>query len=311
MNQMPATTGIDKENAVYSVTQLSRKIKYVLAENPQFKDLLLEGEISNFRRPDSGHIYFDLKDENTVIACVYFKYLQDGGSKDLGNGTQIVARGSLISFESRSQYQLKITKITKIGEGKHSLETKRLREKLEDEGLFDDDRKMKVPAKPKNIGIITSKNSEAVQDILNVISSRNPMMKPTMAYATIQGEGAPSSIIKALKDLNEDPDVDVIVLARGGGTSEDFMAFNDEGLVRAVASSKKPVITGIGHAVDLCLADMAADVKATTPSTAAEAAVPNYQKSALQKYKVVIAALIALLVLLILVFLIIVGLISI
>jgi len=209
----------------------------------------------------------------------------------------------LTSFAPKSQHQLKIMKIAQMGEGNTSLETKRLREKLEGEGLFNHDRKKKVPPRPKKVGIIASKNSAAIKDILNVINSRNPMMKSVMAYATIQGEGAPSSIIKALNDLNEDPDVDVIILARGGGTSEDFMAFNDEGLVRAITSSKKPVITGIGHAGDTCLVDLAADVKATTPSTAAEAAVPEGHKSDLQKYKVVIAALIALLVLLILVFL--------
>lgn len=129
------------------------------------------------------------------------------------------------------------------------------------------------------------------------------MVEPVTAHATMQGEGAPSSIIKALKDLNDDPDIDVIILARGGGTSEDLMAFNDEGLVRAIASSKKPVIAGIGHAEDTSLADLAADVKATTPSTAAEAAVPEGHKSDIQKYRVVIAVLIALFVLLIVVFL--------
>lgn len=306
MNQMPTVTGIDKENVV-SVTQLSLKIKYVLAENPQFKDLTLEGEISNFRRSDKGHIYFDLKEEKGVLACVYFKDLQEEVSNDLGNGIQIVAKGSLTSFAPESQYQLKIMKIAQVGEGNTSLETKRLKEKLEGEGLFNHDRKKKVPPRPKKVGIIASKNSKAIQDILNVINSRNPMMKSVMAYATIQGEGAPSSIIKALNDLNEEPDVDVIILARGGGTSEDFMAFNDESLVRAVASSKKPVVTGIGHAEDTSLVDLAADVKAATPSTAAEAAVPEGHKSDLQKYKVVIAVLITLLVLLILVFLLVGG----
>jgi exodeoxyribonuclease VII large subunit len=205
--------------------------------------------------------------------------------------TQIVAKGSLTSFEPKSQYQLKITKIAQVGEGNISWETKRLREKLDWEGLFNNDRKQKIPSQPKKMGIIASKNSEAIQDIFHVINSRNQMVETVTAHATMQGEGAPSSIIKALKDLNDDPDIDVIILARGGGTSEDLMAFNDEGLVRAIASSKKPVITGIGHAEDTSLADLAADVKATTPSTAAEAAVPKGHKSDIQKYRVVIAVL--------------------
>jgi len=300
---MPAVTGNDNENVIYSVTQLSRKIRDILAGNPQFKDLFLEGEISNLRRPDSGHTYFDLKDETSVLACVYFKNLQAEVCNDLGNGIQIVARGSLISFEPRSQYQLKITKITQVGEGNTSRELKHLREKLEAEGLFNYDRKKKVPLRPRKVGVIASKNSDAEQDILNVFNSCKPTIKPVMAYATTRGEGAPFSIIKALKDLNENPDVDEIILARGGGPSEDFMAFNDEALVRAIASSKKPVITGIGHSGNSCLADLAADYVATTPSTAAEAAVPESHKSDLQKYKVAIVGLIVLLVFLIIVFL--------
>lgn len=301
MNQMPAVTGIDNENAV-SITQISHKIKDVLSENPQFQDIFLKGEISNFRRPDSGHIYFDLKDDKSVLACAYFKYYQNDITKYLGNGIQIVAKGSLTSFEPKSQYQLKITKIAKVGEGNISRETKRLKEKLDGEGLFNNDRKKKVPPHPKKVGIIASKSSEAIQDIFHVINSRSQTVETVTAHATMQGEGAPSSIIEALNYLNEDTDSDVIILARGGGTSEDLMAFNDEGLVRAVASSKKPVITGIGHAEDTSLTDLAADVKATTPSTAAEAAVPEDHKSDIQKYKVVIAALIALLVLLIVIF---------
>jgi exodeoxyribonuclease VII large subunit len=311
MTQMPAVTGIDKESAV-SITQISQKIKDVLSENPQFRDIFLKGEISNFRKAVSGHIYFDLKDNKGILACGYFKDHQDEISNDLGDGIQIVTKGSLTSFEPKSQYQLKITKIAKNGRRQHLTRNKAPQREAGHGGpVLNNDGKKKVPPRPNKVGIIASKDSEAIQDILHVINSRNPKVETVMAHAKMQGEGAPSSIIKALNYLNEDTDSDVIILAKCSGNSEDLMAFNDEGLVRAVASRKKPVVTGIGHAEDMSLVDLAADVKATTPSTAAEAAVPEGHKSDLQKYRVVITALITVLVLLIIVFLIADGLISI
>lgn len=284
---MPSVAGIAKENldlansdpnAIYSVTELSRNIKDALAANPQLNNLLLKGEISNFVRAASGHIYFNLKDENCALACAYLRHLQEAGFNDLGNGIQIVATGSVTSYEPRSQYQLNIKKIIPIGDGKSSLKLKRLREKLEAEGLFNQDRKKPVPLLPRKVGIITSKDSAAIKDILTVVNSSCPRMNLVMAYAAMQGEGAPSSIIRALSYLDKTDDVDTIILARGGGTSEDFMAFNDEGLVRAIVSSTKPLITGIGHEMDTCLADLAADFRASTPSTAAKAAVPDIKE---------------------------------
>ncbi len=284
---MPSETGIASNSlglvnidptTIYSVTELSQNIKHVLSANPQFNDILLKGEISNFARAASGHIYFNLKDENCVIACALFRHLQEKGCNDLGDGIQVMAMGSVTAYEPRSQYQLSIKKIMPIGDGVSSQKLKSLREKLEGEGLFNQDRRKPIPRLPEKVGIITSKDSAAITDILTVVNSRCPKVDLVMVYATLQGENAPSSMIQAMSHLIKASDVDVIILARGGGPSEDFEAFNDEALVRAIASSPKPIITGIGHEKDICLADLAADFRASTPSTAAKAAIPDLQE---------------------------------
>jgi len=284
---MPPEIGTSQENlgladidpsAIYTVTEISRHIKDYFAANPQFNSLLLKGEISNFSRAASGHIYFNLRDEDCVIACAYFRRLQEAGCNDLGDGLQIVAMGYLTGYAPRSQYQLHVKKIIPVGDGLSAQRLKLLREKLEGEGLFDQSRKKLLPRLPRKVGIITSRDSAAITDILTVVNSRYPNMNIVMAYATIQGDGAPGSIVRALSYLNRVNDVDVIILARGGGPSEDFMAFNDESLVRAIATSPKPVITGIGHERDNCLADLAADFRAATPTAAAKAAIPDVQE---------------------------------
>ena len=186
--------------------------------------------------------------------------------------------GSVVVYEPRSQYQVSIKKIIPIGDGISSLKLKRRRETLETEGLFSQDRKKPIPCLPRKIGIITSKDSAAIKDILTVVNARSPKMDLVMAYVTLQGNGAPGNIILALSSLAKIKDIDAIMLARGGGPSEDFMAFNDEELVRAIASSTKPIITGLGHERDVCLADLVADFRASTPSTAAKAAIPDIQE---------------------------------
>ncbi len=284
---MPSETGIAPNSldlvnidptAIYSVTELSQNIKQVLSTNTQFNDILLKGEISNFAKAASGHIYFNLKDENCVITCALFRHLQEAACNDLGDGIQVVAMGSVTAYEPRSQYQLSIKKIMPIGDGISSLKLKRLKEKLEGEGLFDQDRKKPISRLPRKVGIITSKDSAAITDILTVVNSRCPKIDLVMAYATLQGENAPNSMIQALSHLIKANDVDAVILARGGGPSEDFKAFNDEALVRTIASSPKPIITGIGHERDTCLADLAASFRASTPSTAAKAAIPDVQE---------------------------------
>jgi exodeoxyribonuclease VII large subunit len=200
------------------------------------------------------------------------------GCNELGDGMQVVAIGSMTTYEPRSQYQLIIKRIIPIGDGVSSLKLNRLKEKLEGDGLFNQDRKKPIPRLPRKVGIITSKDSAAITDILTVVNSRCPKMDLVMAYATLQGDNSPRSIIQALSHLIKASDVDSIILARGGGPSEDFKTFNDEALVRSIASSPKPIITGIGHERDTCLADLAADFRASTPSTAAKAAIPDIQE---------------------------------
>lgn len=284
---MPSGTEVASKNsdlvnldptAIYSVTELSQNIKKVLSSNPQFNNVLLKGEVSNFARAASGHIYFNLIDERCAIACAFFRNFQETWCNDMGDGIQVVAMGSIMVYEPRSQYQLNISKIIPLGDGIISLRLKRLKDKLEGEGLFSQERKKPLPLLPRKVGILTSKDSAAITDILTVVNSQCPKMDLMMAYATIQGDGASRSIIQALKRLDNASDVDTIILARGGGPSEDFTVFNDEELVRAIASSTKPIITGIGHERNTCLADLAADVRASTPSTAAKVAVPNFQE---------------------------------
>jgi exodeoxyribonuclease VII large subunit len=309
---------------VYSVTELSQSLKRFLSETQQFNHVRLKGEITNFFRAASGHIFFYLKEDDYVIACAFFKSQQFIGCNDLGNGTLVLASGSLGIYKEKSQYQLIINKITTIGDGVYSSKLKRLKDKLEREGLFSQDRKKPIPHLPKKIGVITSKDSTAVKDIRTVVDARFPKMDLVLAYATIQGEGAPSSIIQALVALAEISDVDAIILARGGGPSEDFMALNDERLVRFIASNTKPIITGIGHESDTCLVDLVADFRASTPSTAAQAAIPDilvlrndlsslrknldrsnqsYEEiNKVSRYKAIIAVLIVLLLLVILIF---------
>ncbi|VVB69047.1 Exodeoxyribonuclease 7 large subunit [uncultured archaeon] len=259
----------------YSVAALSQCIEQVLSSSPQFNDVLLKGEISNLTRAASGHIYFSLKDEDYIIACALFRQFQSGDCNELCDGLQVVALGSIMVYVPRSQYQLSIKKITPIGKGSSSLELERLRDKLNAEGLFNQERKKPVPRLPRKVGIITSKDSAAIKDILAVVNAQCPEMDLVFAYVTSQGDSASSNMVQAFNWLATMKGIDAIIIARGGGPSEDFMVFNDEYLVRAIASSTKPIITGIGHERDVCLADLAADYRASTPSTAARAVIPD------------------------------------
>ncbi|VVB68777.1 Exodeoxyribonuclease 7 large subunit [uncultured archaeon] len=186
--------------------------------------------------------------------------------------------GSVMIYKDRSQYQFHIKKITPIWDGSSSLNLKRVKDKLEAEGLFNQERKKPIPRIPRKVGVITSKDSAAIKDILTVVNAQCPEMDLVLAYATIQGGGAASNIVQALNWLAMIKDVDAIILARGGGSPEDFMAFNDEELVRAIASSSKPIITGIGHERDVCLVDLVADYRASTPSMAARAVIPDIRE---------------------------------
>ena len=275
--QIQETYGISPSE-IQSVSVLSQNIKQILTTHPCFTSVLVLGEVTNFNKASSGHIYFSLKDEKSEIACIFFKSMHKNVDFDLDNGLQVLVKGAITTYEPRSRYQLNIIQILPVGEGISLLRLKRLKEKLAKEGLFDESRKKPIPILPRKIGIITSKNGAALKDILKVVETRFPKMNIVIAPVIVQGEKASKDIIRGLNLLSTINEVDTIILARGGGSAEELMVFNDEALVRAISVSNKAIVTGIGHEKDTTLADLVADLRASTPSTAAKAAVSDVEK---------------------------------
>ena len=257
---------------VYSVKEITAKIKGLLESG--FGTITVEGEISNFRPSSTGHFYFTLKDEKAAISAVMFK----GRSRFLGfvpkDGMTVQVSGALSVYEQRGAYQIVIDKMTLAGEGDILRLLEERKQRLAQEGLFDSARKKSIPAFPKKIAVITSPTGAAVRDIINVASRRNAKITVTVLPAAVQGEGAAEALTKQLKIADTHALGDVIILGRGGGSLEDLLPFSDEGLVRAVAACKTPVISAVGHEIDWALSDYAADLRAPTPSAAAELAVP-------------------------------------
>ena len=275
--QIQETYGI-APSEIQSVSVLSQNIKQILTTHPGFTSVLVLGEVTNFNKASSGHIYFSLKDEKSEIACTFFKSMHKNVDFDIDNGLQVLVKGAITTYEPRSRYQLNIIQILPVGEGISLLRLKRLKEKLAKEGLFDESRKKPIPNLPRKIGIITSKNGAALKDILKVVETRFPKMNIVIAPVMVQGEAASKDIIRGLTLLSTIDEVDTIILARGGGSAEELMVFNDEALVRAISASNKAIVTGIGHEKDTTLADLVADLRASTPSTAAKAAVSDVEK---------------------------------
>jgi exodeoxyribonuclease VII large subunit len=255
-----------------SVSDLTRYLRQLLESDEILRDVWVQGEISNLSQPASGHIYFTLKDSGASLRCVMWRSIASRLKVNLQNGMGIVAHGNINIYEVAGQYQLNIDAIRTKGEGELHQEFMRLKMILEAEGLFDRDRKRPIPDSIRKIGIVTSITGAAVQDILNTIRRRNPMLEVVIAGTLVQGVGAPEALVGAIQLLNQKVEPDLILVARGGGSLEDLWAFNDERVVRAIVSSKSPVITGIGHETDFTLSDFAADVRAPTPTAAAELA---------------------------------------
>ncbi len=257
---------------VYSVKEITAKIKGLLESG--FGTITVEGEISNFRPSSTGHFYFTLKDEKAAISAVMFK----GRSRFLGfvpkDGMTVQVSGALSVYEQRGAYQIVIDKMTLAGEGDILRLLEERKQRLAQEGLFDSARKKSIPAFPEKIAVITSPTGAAVRDIINVASRRNAKITVTVLPAAVQGVGAAEALTKQLKIADTHALGDVIILGRGGGSLEDLLPFSDEGLVRAVAACKTPVISAVGHEIDWALSDYAADLRAPTPSAAAELAVP-------------------------------------
>ena len=258
----------------WTVSEVNTYLKGLMEADQVLQDLWVEGEISNLSRPASGHLYFTLKDQNSSIRCVMWKNRAALIKVNLQNGSAIEAHGALSVYEQRGQYQLYIDYLRPRGEGALFQEYQRLKDQLEGEGLFDPERKRPIPSWPRRIGIVTSPSGAAFQDIKNTLQRRFPLVEVLLSPSSVQGENAPLELIQALKRLY-DQQLDLILIGRGGGSIEDLWAFNDEGLARTILDSPVPVISGVGHETDFTISDFVADLRAPTPTAAAELAVPD------------------------------------
>ena len=261
--------------ASWTVTDLTRYLRELLESDELLQDVWVTGEVSNFSRPASGHVYFTLKDNSASLRCVMWRNAVLRQSFSPRDGDAIDVHGAISVYEAGGQYQLYADIFRQAGEGALYQEFLRLKAKLEEEGLFSQERKRPIPLKPKRIGIVTSPTGAAFQDMLNTLRRRYPLVEVVLAPTPVQGDEAPMGIITALHDVIRVAEPDVIILARGGGSIEDLWAFNDERVARVIAASPVPVITGIGHETDFTIADFVADLRAPTPTAAAELATPN------------------------------------
>jgi len=257
----------------FTVSEITRGIRTSLEH--KFSNIDVLGEISNVRKPSSGHIYLTLKDKNSQLQAVVFRNSASRIKFELKDGMEVVSFGSVTVYEPRGQYQLIINKIEPKGIGALQLAFQQLKEKLEKEGLFDHAHKKDIPFIPKKIGIVTSPTGAAIKDILNIIDRRFANVEILIYPVKVQGEGAAQEIAEAITELNNYSDIDVIISGRGGGSLEDLWAFNEEIVARSIYNSKIPVISAVGHEIDLTIADLVADKRALTPSEAGELVVPR------------------------------------
>jgi exodeoxyribonuclease VII large subunit len=259
--------------AAITVSQLNRRVKTLLEQG--IARLWVEGEISNLSRPASGHIYFSLKDDSAQVSAAWFRQRQRGPALEFKNGDQVLAFGRVSIYEARGNYQLIVEQLEPAGEGVLKRRFEALKKKLLAEGLFDESRKQPLPTLPERIGVITSPSGAAVRDIVSVLGRRFPAVPVVIYPAAVQGDAAPGELIAALATAVRRNECDVLIIGRGGGSLEDLWAFNDEQLARAIADCPLPVISAVGHEVDFTIADFVADVRAATPSGAAEMVVPS------------------------------------
>jgi len=273
MNEI--STEIDTPKII-SVSELNKKAKSLLENG--IPKLWIEGEISNLARPASGHMYFSLKDETSQIRCAWFKQRQLQVTTNIANGSKMLALGRVSLYEPRGEYQFIIEKLEMAGEGDLKRKYEELRMKLAAEGIFAEEKKLKPPTIPNQIGVITSPTGAAIRDILSVLKRRFPITPVIIYPVAVQGDYAAPQIANALKKANFRADCDLLILARGGGSLEDLWAFNEEIVARAIDESKIPIISAVGHETDITISDFASDYRAPTPSGAAEIAVPDQQE---------------------------------
>ena len=258
-----------------TVTELNRYVKEKVAEDEYLNSVYVKGEISNFKHHYTGHMYFTLKDENSLIKCVMFKSQTATLNFVPKDGMKVLVLGSVAVYERDGIYQIYCKAMQEDGIGSLYIAYEKLKKKLELEGLFDESHKKKIPFMPKIIGVLTSNTGAVIRDIINVSTRRNPNVYIRLLPVPVQGEGASQKISKAIKIMNEKKLADVIILARGGGSLEDLWPFNEEIVARSIYESEIPVISAVGHETDFTIADFVADLRAPTPSAAAELAVTD------------------------------------
>lgn len=272
-------------STIYTITRLNQEIKQLLEANPAFRGLDVSGEISNYRPHPSGHHYFTLKDEGAAISAVMFRSDAVRLRFRLQNGLKVIARGRVSSYPKSGQIQLYIASMAPDGAGALHEAFERLKAKLFAEGLFDPARKKPIPAMPGSVALVTAESGAAVQDMIRILGRRWPLARVRLFPALVQGADAPRSLCRALETVNRLAEDDLIIIGRGGGSLEDLWAFNDELVARAIAASTLPVISAVGHEPDVTIADFVADLRAPTPSGAAELAVPDQEEVALRLFQ--------------------------
>ena len=260
---------------IVTINQLTSFLKVLIEDDEDLQDLWVDGEISNLTIARSGHAYFTLKDDTTQISAVMWRTALARQRMVPREGDRIIAHGSVTFYQPRGNLQLQVDVLQPQGTGALQLRLEELRQKLEAEGMFDSSRKRPLPTFPRRIGVVTSASGAVWHDIQHVVSRRFPMAELILSPASVQGELAPDSLVESLRWLQESANPDVIIIGRGGGSLEDLWAFNDERVVRAIFAARVPVISAVGHETDTTLADYVADVRAPTPSAAAELAVPD------------------------------------
>lgn len=265
----------DTASGVWTVRELTRYIRELFDVDFRLQDVVVEGELSNFKQARSGHIYFTLKDAEAQLKGVMWRSRAEALHFWPQDGDAVRVHGRISVYEAGGVYQLYADQIESRGQGGLALAFERLKGRLADEGLFDPEHKRSIPRFPRKLGLVTSADAAALQDILHVLARRYPLVQVLIAPTLVQGEEAPSQIVRALRWLDGRSDVDTILISRGGGSMEDLWAFNDERVARAIYAARHPIITGVGHETDFTIADFVADRRAPTPSAAAELAVPD------------------------------------
>lgn len=261
---------------VFTVSQLNARVSALITSDPELQTVFIEGELSNVHMNlKSGHLYFSLKDKDSVIRAVMFSWAVRGLRFTPEDGMKVIMRAQVTVYEAGGQYQLRVEDMQPDGVGALAMQLEQLKKKLGAQGLFDPEHKKPIPAIPETIGVITSPTGAALRDIMDIIGRRFPSVEIILAPVLVQGEGAPEQLIRAVKLFSEYYAADVLIIGRGGGSMEDLWAFNDEELARAIYDCPIPVISAVGHETDTTICDFVSDLRAPTPSAAAELAVPN------------------------------------